>query len=192
MHFIRHNKKISQGYLSFIYRSFIFKVIYCCNKMSRHRETKRRIHHSNILVATVLVSIFLSPSASALSMKMNTAASTPGPLSSVVSFAADAGDNALSRVQWLGSRVAGKEGEFEQSRNRRSMIKSTSSFQVDGIGGSVINNQRRQLLEYQESFAVQNSELPDKYKNYINQNPVKERQVWEALANLEQDSKCSK
>jgi hypothetical protein len=148
-----------------------------------------------MLVATVLVSTFLSPSASALSMKMNTAASTPGLLSSIVSFAADAGDNALSRVQWLGSRVAGKEGEFEQSRNRRSSsVKSVSSpsFEVDGIGGSVINNQRRQLLEYQESFAVQNSELPDKYKNYINQNPAKERQVWEALANLEQDSKCTK
>ncbi|GAX11717.1 hypothetical protein FisN_7Lh087 [Fistulifera solaris] len=141
-----------------------------------------------MLIATVLVSTFFSPSASALSMKMNAAASTPGLLSSIVSFAADVGDNALSRVQWLGSRVAGKEGEFEQSRNRRSSIKSASSaFQVDGIGGSVINNQRRQLLEYQESFAVQNSELPDKYKNYINQNPVKERQVWEALANLEQD-----
>lgn len=118
----------------------------------------------------------LLQSASALSMKIT-------PFSSFVSFAADAGDDALSRVQWLGSRVAEKEGTFEQSRNRR------SSFQVDGIGGSVINNQRRQLLEFQESFAVQNSKIPDKVQTYMN--PAKQQQVWEALANLEQDSKWS-
>lgn len=123
---------------------------------------------------------------SALSMKAS--ASTTGPFSSFVSFAADAGDSALSRVQWLGSRVAEKEGGFEQSRNRR----NSNAFRVDGIGGSVINNQRRQLLEYQESFAQQNSELPDKFQTYVSQNPAKERQVWEALANLEQDSKFSR
>lgn len=107
-----------------------------------------------------------------------------------MSLAADAGDNALSRVQWLGSRVAEKEETFEQSRSRRSRTSFNNMNQeVDGIGGSVIRNQHRQLLEYQESLAVRNSEFPDKMMNYVRQNPVQERLVWEALANLEQDSK---
>ena len=143
-----------------------------------------------IIILTTTITI---PSASALSIKTTTTTTTTtpftaGPFSSMVSMAADAGDKALSRVQWLGSRVAGKEGEFEQSRNRRKS--RNNAFQVDGIGGSVINNQRRQLLEYQESFAEQNSELPNKSQSYMKQNPANEQQVWEALANLEQDSKC--
>lgn len=114
------------------------------------------------------------------------AVSTTGKTMSQFSF--DAGESALRQVQWLGSRVAEKEDQYEQERSIRQKQIFSDTAKVDGIGGSVINSQKRQILDYQKYVAEQRSEMPNKLKQ--NMSPAKERQVWEALANLEQDSKC--
>ena len=59
--------------------------------------------------------------------------------------------------------MAEKESSFEQEARRRA--------KVDGLGGAVISDARRQIEKVPEP----------KSKS--------ERQVWAALANLEQDSK---
>jgi hypothetical protein len=119
------------------------------------------------------------------------AASKPGK--SLAQISLGAGESALRQVQWLGSRVAQKEQDFERERSQRE-----KEMQTDGnaqeVGGSVIDivqtgpfsSQRRQILEYQQFIAEQRSALP--YKRQKSGSETKERQVWEALANLEQDS----
>ena len=114
-------------------------------QMPRQDHATRPTHNNT---NTMLVFYFLCctviQSALALSIKTSattTSTTTIGPFSSLVSFAAEAGDNALSRVQWLGSRVAEKENTFEQSRNKRNINDMNNKYiPVDGIGGSVINN----------------------------------------------------
>jgi hypothetical protein len=78
----------------------------------------------------------------------------------------DAGDKALSSVEWLGSLVsrnANQEVEISTTR------KDKDEANIDGTGGSVYSN----------------------LASTIDADENKERQVWAALANLEKDSKLS-
>lgn len=96
-----------------------------------------------------------------------------GGLSSSLSAAAttgdvlkDAGDNALSSVQWFGSLVSKSAG---QSIDDTAAESEKDKSSIDGTGGSVYSRLATTI------------DLPE--------DKQKERQVWAALANLEKDSK---
>jgi len=77
----------------------------------------------------------------------------------------NAGDSALSSVQWLGSLVSRSRGQrFEDTAAEVEKDKT----KVDGTGGSVY------------SKLASTIDAPEEQR---------ERQVWAALANLEKDSK---
>lgn len=82
----------------------------------------------------------------------------------VDSAISDAGDNALSSVEWLGSLVS-KNSNQEFAKSGFSSDKDDSN--IDGTGGSVYSN----------------------LASTIDADENKEGQVWAALANLEKDSK---
>ena len=75
----------------------------------------------------------------------------------------NAGDTALSKVQWFGSLVSKNANQDLSDTAAEKQDKSN----VDGTGGSVYN----------------------KLASTIDADENKERQVWAALANLEKDSK---
>lgn len=110
----------------------------------------------------IACSLFLIIRVGALSASSASDGSSP---TSVRQISRSAGESALRQVQWLGSRVAQKEDSFEQAR---------CDSKVDGLGGAVISNSKRQLLDAAPGKPAQAN--------------TKERQVWEALASLEQDS----
>jgi len=126
------------------------------------------------LTASLLLLPISIPTAAALSFQ--SISSTVGNgLASAQSFSQFAGDSALQQVQWLGGRVAQKE-RAEQEQGTTSVRKNTTPS-VNGSGGSegLYNSHKQQLQQIQTDAPVR---------------PAKERQVWEALANLEQDSTC--
>jgi hypothetical protein len=89
--------------------------------------------------------------------------------SSVGTFSQTAGQSALKQVEWLGTRVvqSEKEQEYEQE---------TGYFNDDEIlGTSRPAAQAARELRRLEAMRKKES-------------PFKERQVWQALANLEKDS----
>lgn len=92
------------------------------------------------------------------------AARTTGSMSSL---SQNIGDSALRQVQWLGQRVAQKEEEYQEE------LLDYGDGQADHVAKSV----------YQQAKSESGQ-----------QSPAKEKQVWEALAVLEQDSKsgCGK
>ena len=74
----------------------------------------------------------------------------------------DAGDRALSSVQWFGSLVS-----KNANQNLDDSLSEKDSANIDGTGGSVYSN----------------------LASTIDADENKGRQVWAALANLEKDSK---
>jgi len=79
------------------------------------------------------------------------------------------GESALRQVQWMGSIVAQKEQEAIKKPSRRAKDKAKDKAKVDGTGGGIYTQVKGELLD-------------------VIRPPPKEKQVWEALANLEQDS----
>jgi len=75
-------------------------------------------------------------------------------------------ESALQQVQWLGSRIATTE---------------TKKAKVQGLGGAVISNTNAELSTF----------VPKNADGTVDMSPAKEKQVWEALVTLEQDSKLS-
>ena len=88
--------------------------------------------------------------------------SARGAASTADTVIRDAGDRALSSVQWFGSLVS-----KNANQNLDDSLSEKDSANIDGTGGSVYSN----------------------LASTIDADENKERQVWAALANLEKDSK---
>jgi hypothetical protein len=86
------------------------------------------------------------------------------------------GESALQQVQWIGQRVAFKQDEdapLQWDTVTPTLDEARRAEKVDGTGGSIFLSSWRELWQYRS---------PPKQQ---------QQQVWRALANLEQDSKCS-
>lgn len=90
----------------------------------------------------------------------------------VTEFSQNLGESALRQVQWMGTIVAQKEQEYGFGEEKEEDDRKRP-HKVDGTGGALYNAYKRALSTGARS-------------------PPEEKQVWEALANLEQDSKSFK
>jgi hypothetical protein len=90
---------------------------------------------------------------------------------------AGTGNSELKQVQWLGTRVSPREQEYEQDAD-------FDDEEVDE-GSSQFNAQYNDEAVGQQGPAFQELQRIEKKQT---ESPFKERQVWQALANLEKDS----
>lgn len=86
---------------------------------------------------------------------------------SLATISENAGDSALRQVQWMGKIVAQKEQAFASADDPDT--DEADESKVVGTGGSSFNMQKNEVSSLLRA-------------------PPKEKQVWEALANLENDS----
>jgi hypothetical protein len=126
----------------------------------------RRSRIGYIGIPAVLIGIMTSSvNTDAVSLRTIPIFSTP--------VAAQMGESALRQVEFLGRLVSEKEQEIQQQQ--ASIPNNRGPINVDGTGKSVYNTQKRMSLE----------------RPSLSDRPApKQRQVWEALESLEQDSTC--
>jgi hypothetical protein len=86
-------------------------------------------------------------------------------------------------VQWLGTRVSQKEREYEQDADFDDEMADDGTYDgTSQFNGEMVGQGGDRKIQGQASQELQRIEQKQ------TESPFKERQVWQALANLERDS----